>query len=74
MKQLFKILLSFCSIFILYGAVFAAQTSAQNKPVAFISNPDYKFPSVLEGTEITHEFVIQNNGDAVLNIENVLTT
>lgn len=74
MKQLLKVLLGFCSIFILYGAVYAEQKSPRNKPIAFIPNPIYEFPSVLEGTEITHEFIIQNNGDALLNVENVLTT
>ena len=74
MKQSFKVLLGFCSIFILYGAVYAAQPSTRNKPIAFIPNPIYEFPSVLEGTEITHEFIIKNNGNALLNIENVLTT
>jgi hypothetical protein len=33
----------------------------------------YSFSPVLDGTEITHDFVIQNKGDAPLAIEKVRT-
>jgi hypothetical protein len=33
----------------------------------------YTFPTVLDGTEVTHDFVIQNKGDAELVIEKVRT-
>jgi len=74
MKQFLKLLLVFCSIFILSNVVFAAEKPTQNKPVAVIPDPDYEFPSVLDGTEVTHEFVIKNKGDALLKVEKVKTT
>ena len=47
---------------------------AESAPVAFIQDTDYEFSMVLDGSKITHEFVIQNKGDAILKIEKVKTT
>jgi len=74
MKHFLKLLVVFCGIFILSNGVLAEEKSIQDKPVAVIQNPDYEFPSVLDGTEVTHEFVIKNKGDALLKIEKVKTT
>ena len=43
------------------------------EPHAVVSNPIYKFASVIEGKKITHDFIIQNKGNSVLNIEKVKT-
>ncbi|MBA3010067.1 MAG: DUF1573 domain-containing protein [Proteobacteria bacterium] len=74
MRQFLKLLLVFCSIFILCNVVVAEEKTTQNKPSAVISNPDYQFSPVLDGTEVTHEFVVKNKGDALLKIEKVETT
>lgn len=74
MRPLLKLSLVFCSIFIFCNVVIAEEKTTQNKPSAAISIPDYQFSSVLDGTEVTHEFVIKNKGDALLKIEKVKTT
>jgi hypothetical protein len=38
-----------------------------------IPDSRYTFSPVLDGTEVTHDFVIQNKGDAPLAIEKVRT-
>ncbi len=43
-------------------------------PSAHFPQTHYQFTSVPEGTEITHDFVIQNRGDAPLVIKNVKTS
>lgn len=51
------------------------QTSGQSEVVPKISVPakTFKFKSVPDGSEIKHDFVIQNLGDAPLRIESVKT-
>lgn len=40
-------------------------------PVAFFPEKVFDFGLVLEGKEITHDFVVQNKGTSELSIENV---
>ncbi|MCG6974698.1 MAG: DUF1573 domain-containing protein [Desulfobacterales bacterium] len=42
-------------------------------PSVLIPESRYTFSPVLDGTEITHDFIIQNKGDAPLAIEKVRT-
>ncbi len=42
------------------------------KPEVKIDQPVFVFKSVPEGVHVLHEFIIKNNGDALLRIENVL--
>ena len=44
------------------------------QPKAVIENPDYVFESVLDGTELIHNFVIENSGSETLEITKVITT
>ena len=41
-------------------------------PVAVFESPVYTFESIPEGTHIDHVFTVKNNGDADLNITNVV--
>lgn len=43
-------------------------------PVAFAPYPEYDFAPVLEGTEVTHPFIIKNTGGKELSIERVKTS
>lgn len=66
--------LSFAGIclMLMTGAVlFAAEN---NVPSAFLPTDKFEFPTVAEDIEITHDFIVQNKGTAVLNIENVNTS
>ena len=40
-------------------------------PVIHITEPKYEFPSVVAGTNVVHDFVIQNKGTATLDITKV---
>lgn len=42
-------------------------------PSVLIPNSRYTFSPVLDGKEVTHDFIIQNKGDAPLAIEKVRT-
>ena len=42
-------------------------------PLAHLAAPRYEFAPVLEGQEVTHDFVIQNRGSAALEIQKVRT-
>lgn len=74
MRQFLKLFLVFSSIFVFCNVVVAEDKTTQDKPSAVITNPDYQFSPVLDGTEVAHEFVIKNKGDALLKIEKVETT
>ena len=45
----------------------AGQTPAKG-PEAFLPENVYEFQPVLEGTQVVHEFVLKNKGEAPLNI------
>jgi hypothetical protein len=51
----------------------AASGQAAEKPVAFFPETTFNFSPVLEGTEISHDFVVRNTGSAVLEISKVKT-
>lgn len=45
----------------------------ENQPVVFLPENQYRFAPVLEGTPVTHTFVIKNKGTAPLEIQKVRT-
>ena len=63
-------------IFAVGAAWFAgshADTVSENAPIAVAPEATYQFKTVPEGTQVTHEFKIQNKGTAPLIIERVNT-
>lgn len=46
---------------------------AAAEPVAVAPEPGFTFPTVVEGNEVIHDFVIQNKGNATLEIQKVKT-
>lgn len=42
-------------------------------PRAVIPSPSFQFNPVLDGDEVSHDFAIENRGDAPLIIQNVKT-
>jgi len=78
MKYTMKIrdLILFASVFfILFTSevTFSAEDVTQGQPIAFVPVDRYEFEPVLHGTEIIHDFVIQNTGTAPLEIKRVQT-
>jgi len=57
--------------------VFAIHSGAENmtkeKPAAFLPERIFEFEPVVEGSLITHDFIIQNKGTAPLVIHKVRT-
>jgi hypothetical protein len=70
----FKIHIAFAfALFILFSVTNAsrAEKVTQKFPSAFVPVDSYEFAPVVDGTEITHDFVIQNKGTAPLKIETI---
>jgi len=40
---------------------------------AVVSNNVFEFQPVLEGTQVTHDFIIQNQGNVTLGIEKIVS-
>lgn len=60
------------SLFVAVLAVFCLTQKGIAQPVANIEAPVYQFDPVPDGVRVDHEFVIKNDGDSELHIENVL--
>lgn len=73
MKRFFTIFFILCG-FLIIGNANGAEQAPLKGPEINLLEPDYKFQTVLDGFQITHDFIIQNLGDEVLNIEKVKTT
>jgi len=46
---------------------------ALTMPLAYLPSARFEFEPVVEGKEVTHEFVVQNKGAALLEVQNVKT-
>ena len=44
-----------------------------NSPSAYLPTARYEFPPVVEGQDVSHDFVIQNKGAATLEVQRVKT-
>lgn len=51
----------------------SAEDVTQGQPAALVPADRYEFEPVLHGTEIMHDYVIQNTGTAPLEIKRVQT-
>jgi hypothetical protein len=71
-KTIFLFTLACCILFFQTGS-FGTENNTLNVPPIFVPETLYKFDPVLEGTEITHDFIVQNKGTAPLKIEKVRT-
>ena len=72
LKIIFALVLAFCVLFSATGS-FGAQDKNLQSPTAFLPETQYAFPRVLEGTEVLHDFIMQNKGTAPLEIQKVRT-
>ncbi|HHO74991.1 MAG TPA: DUF1573 domain-containing protein [Deltaproteobacteria bacterium] len=56
---------------VLFFMVFYASLvlAAEGKPSAVLPETEYHFPPVVDGTTVTHDFVLKNVGTADLVIE-----
>ena len=69
-----KGVLSFAIIFgLTLSAAIGIGSQGDAEPTAFFPQTLYEFSPVLDGEKVVHEFVVQNKGQATLNIERVKT-
>ena len=71
-KALF-ILVVLC-LFSASGSTYAADPAEAKGPRAVFSEKSFEFEPVVAGTEVTHAFVVRNEGTDILKIENVDST
>jgi hypothetical protein len=72
-RKLFSIFFAAVCIVFFNSGAFGASKQALESPSVFVPESRYTFPTVIDGTEVTHDFTIQNKGDAALVIEKVKT-
>ena len=53
------------------GRAWAADEKPTPQPKAVFPEVKYTFPTIMEGTEIKHDFMIENHGQAPLIIQKV---
>ncbi|MBC8432649.1 MAG: hypothetical protein H8D96_12120 [Desulfobacterales bacterium] len=68
----FLIVIAACMLFSAAGSFGADQKDAES-PSVYFPTRYYTFKQVVDGTEIVHDFILQNKGDATLKINKVTT-
>lgn len=72
LKRPFLIVIATCMLFSAAGSFGAGQKDSKSPSVYFPARY-YTFKQVVDGTEIVHDFILQNKGDATLEISKVTT-
>ena len=75
-KNAFKPLLGWLFLTLLLASplLMAAENQTPSAPVAVMPETVYEFPDTVDGQSVVHDFVVRNQGDAVLNVLKVKTT
>lgn len=61
-----------CACIALHGSAFSEpEAVADAFPKVRLPEPKYEFSDIVEGRPVVHDFVIQNKGNATLDIEKV---
>ncbi len=55
------------------GNTIGAKDKTPTSPSALIAKPLYEFEPVVDGTQVMHDYVIQNKGAKTLEIQKVKT-
>lgn len=63
-----KLALLLLGMFLCGPAGYADQSTDTPEPAAFLPQAHYQFEPVVEGTKVVHDFVLQNQGTAPLEI------
>ena len=58
---------------LVFSAGLGSGAENEQGPKVFFPQTHYEFSPVLDGATVVHEFVIQNKGNAPLNVERVKT-
>ena len=73
LKACLSTIVAVCVLFSAAVSIGDESKGEENQPVAFFQALKYEFSQVVEGTQVTHDFIIQNKGTAPLEIEKVKT-
>lgn len=68
-----KIIIILTVIILLIANTIGAKDKTPVSPLALIGQTIYEFEPVVDGAEVTHDFVIQNKGAATLEIQKIIT-
>lgn len=69
----FIALLGICCVLLSATLCFGTENMSQDLPSAFLPEDKFESETVVEGTPITHDFVVQNKGTAPLKITKIKT-
>ena len=73
LKACLGTIVAICVLFSAAVSVGDEGKGEKNRPVAFFPALKYEFLEILEGTKVTHDFIVQNKGTAPLKVEKVKT-
>lgn len=62
-----------CCLFVTTSVVLGVETGKQQTAKAFFPEERYTFAPVVDGTEIRHDFAVQNHGTGPLIIKRIET-
>ena len=66
-------LLAAVAILLIFSVAVCLGAENDAAPSVFFPETRYEFSTVLEDAKVVHDFVIQNKGNATLNVERVKT-
>ena len=69
----FRIFVMIAIAFFLAGTTIGAENNLSVTPSVSVPQPQYNFESVVDGTQVIHDYVIQNKGVTTLEIQKVKT-
>lgn len=73
--KIFRVFFLTCFMVLTAVSVWANTPASPGKnPAISIQAPVYTFPEVLDGQKVVHDYIVKNNGNAVLKILGVDTT
>jgi hypothetical protein len=71
-KNVFAVVSAVCVLF-LAPSFLGAESESQGTPSAYFPTGQYEFDQVLEGNDVRHDLVVQNKGNALLEVKEVGT-
>lgn len=71
-KRILPVVLA-CYLIIFVTGLCRADQESPGAPVAYFPEKNYMFKPVVEGTEIIHDYIVQNKGSATLLVKKVKT-
>jgi hypothetical protein len=71
-KNIFAFVSAVC-VFFLTTSFLSAESEPRKTPSAYFPADQYEFDQVLEGNDVIHDLVVQNKGNALLEVKGVGT-